>query len=195
MKNNNSKNLFKAFGAWLKERVRKFFVAAKKNPQAIPLLALCAAFIQYSLNLTYISNSTAKIQGSNMGLSAFVAMLFMLLSFVCMLNAYPKRKRPKFAMVGLMIILYAGVIVAHVNYLNCIDHALTREISPIVITEETAYITKAISTVKTNIILVAVTVVCAILEPLFAKLLKKINTSIDVEENGDIGNIDIADED
>ncbi len=192
--NNKVNNFSKTFVAWLKESVRKFFVALKKNPQVIPLLALCISFIQYSLNLTYISNSTAKIQGSNMGLSAFVAMLFMLLSFVCMLGAYPKRMKPKYAMIALMIVLYAGVIVAHVNYINCIDYALTRENSPIVITQETAYITSAMSTVKTNIVLVAATAVFAVLEPVFAKLLKKINTSIDVEENGDIGEIDIAEE-
>ena len=46
-----------------------------------------------------------------------------------------------------------------------------------------------------NIILLAITVVCVILEPVFAKLLRKIKTSIDVEGSGDIANIDIADED
>ena len=51
MKNNNSKNIFKVFGAWLKERVRKFFVALKKNPQAFPLVALLISFMYYSLNL------------------------------------------------------------------------------------------------------------------------------------------------
>ena len=72
----NAKKTKTTFAAWLKERVRKFFVALKKNPQVVPLLALVASFLQFSLNLSQISNTTAKIQGPNMGLSAFVTMLF-----------------------------------------------------------------------------------------------------------------------
>ena len=67
MKDNNSNKNSNKIVAWLKERVRKFFVALKKNPQAIPLVALCITFVQYSMNLTSISDTTAKIQGANMG--------------------------------------------------------------------------------------------------------------------------------
>jgi hypothetical protein len=193
MKTTNSKNKL-GFGAWCKEKVRKFLVALKKNPQAVPLLALCAAFLQFSLNLTNISNSTAKIQGKNMGLSAFVVMLFLILSFVCMLNAFPKRQKPKLTMIAVMLVLYTAVILMDLNYAKCINLALNREISPIVITKETEYIKSALSTVKTNVILVAVTVICVLLEPVFAKLFKKINTSIDVEGSGDIQSIDISEE-
>jgi hypothetical protein len=191
MKTTNSKNKL-GFGSWCKEKVRKFLVALKKNPQAVPLLALCAAFLQFSLNLTNISNSTAKIQGKNMGLSAFVVMLFLILSFVCMLNAFPKRQKPKLTMIAVMLVLYTAVILMDLNYAKCINLALNREISPIVITKETEYIKSALSTVKTNVILVAVTVICVLLEPVFAKLFKKINTSIDVEGSGDIQSIDIS---
>lgn len=193
MKTTNSKNKL-GFGAWCKEKVRKFLVALKKNPQAVPLLALCAAFLQFSLNLTNISNSTAKIQGKNMGLSAFVVMLFLILSFVCMLNAFPKRQKPKLTMIAVMLVLYTAVILMDLNYAKCINLALNREISPIVITKETEYIKSALSTVKTNVILVAVTVICVLLEPVFAKLFRKINTSIDVEGSGDIQSIDISEE-
>jgi hypothetical protein len=191
MKTTNSKNKL-GFGSWCKEKVRKFLVALKKNPQAVPLLALCAAFLQFSLNLTNISNYTAKIQGKNMGLSAFVVMLFLILSFVCMLNAFPKRQKPKLTMIAVMLVLYTAVILMDLNYAKCINLALNREISPIVITKETEYIKSALSTVKTNVILVAVTVICVLLEPVFAKLFKKINTSIDVEGSGDIQSIDIS---
>ena len=195
MKNNNNQNVFSRLGAWLKERVRKFFVALKKNPQSIPLVALGISFLQFSLNLTDISNTTAKIQGQGMGLSAFVSMLFMILSFVCMFNAYPKRKKPVYAMVGLMTVLYAAVIYADIHYIKCIDAALTREISPIVITKETEYIAMARDTLSLNIVLVAITVVCVLLEPVFATLLKKIKTSIEVESGRSIDSIDISSDD
>ena len=67
MKNKNSKNIFKAFGAWLKEKVRKILVALKKNPQAIPLASLCITFVAYAVNLTYISKVTYSFGGQHMG--------------------------------------------------------------------------------------------------------------------------------
>lgn len=195
MKNNNSKTKLSGFGAWLKERVRKILVALKKNPQSVPLFALCAAFLEYSLNLTEISNTTAKIQGLNMGLAAFVTMLFMMLSFVCMLNAFPKRQKPKTPMIILMMVLYGAVIWADIHYMTKISWALYREENPIPLTESTMYIYDAYNTILIHVILVGVTIVCVLLEPVFAKLFKKINTSIDVEGSGDIQNIDISDED
>lgn len=195
MKNTKSKNIFKVCSAWLKERVRKFFVALKKNPQSIPLASLCISFLQYSLNLTDISNTTSKIQGSNMGLAAFVSMLFMILSFVCMLGAFPKRQKPKWAMVGLMIVLYGAVIFADIHYLDRINYALTRAENPIKITQDTIYIYNAYTTISTHIILIGITILLVLVEPLLAKLIKKIKTSIEVEDSGDIGTIDISDED
>ena len=195
MKNNNSKTKLSGFGAWLKERVRKILVALKKNPQFVPLLALCASFLEYSLNLTQISNTTAKIMGKNMGFAAFVTMLFMMLSFVCMLNAFPKRQKPKTPMIILMMVLYGAVIWADIHYMTKISWALYREENPIPLTESTMYIYDAYNTVLVHVILVGVTIVCVLLEPVFAKLFKKINTSIDVEGSGDIQNIDISDED
>ena len=184
-----------SFFAWIKERVRKFLVALKKNPQAIPLVTLTAAFLHYSLNLTDISDTTAKLQGRNMGLTAFITMLFMILSFVCMLNAFPKRQKPKLSMIIVMLVLYASVIVSDIYYLGRITYALTRPDNPILVTDKTMYILDAYNTVSINIVLIAITIGCVLLEPVIAKLLKKINTSIEVEGSGDIGTIDISAED
>lgn len=194
MKATNSKNVLKGLGAWLKERVRKFFVALKKNPQAVPIVALTVAFVQFSLNLSNISNTTAKIQGQNMGLSQFVSMLFMLLSFVCMLNAFPKRKKPNIAMNVILRVLYGAVIFADAHYLGCINKALTRLTSPIVITAETAYIEIARQALEAHIVLIAITIFCVIFEPIFAALIKKIKTSIEIEEGEKIEAIDISED-
>ena len=194
MKNNNSKNIFKVFGAWLKERVRKFFVALKKNPQAFPLVALLISFMYYSLNLTFISNTTAKLQGSNMGLAAFITMLFMMLSFVCMLNAFPKRKKPNVLMIVIMIVLYGVLIFADVHYLDRISYALTTSDSTLN-QEALTYIYKAWSIVSTHIYLIGATVVLVVLEPLIANLVKKIKTSIEIEGGENIDSIDISGED
>ncbi|MBR5144880.1 MAG: hypothetical protein IKW53_07510 [Clostridia bacterium] len=201
MKNTSSKNIINVFGAWIKERVRKFFVVLKKNPQSIPLVALLVAFLQFSLNLTYISNTTSKLvssrmEGTNAGLAAFITMLLTILSFVCMLNAFPKRQKPKVGMIVLMVIMYGAIILANLHYLSCISYALNTEINtnPIVISNETNYILTARDTLSLNIVLIGITIVLVLVEPIIAKLLKKINTSIEVESNGNIGNIDIAEE-
>ena len=183
------------FGAWIKERIRKILVSLKKNPQIIPLLALTVSFIIFSFNLTSISNTTAKIYGKHMGLCAFISMLLSILSYVCMFNAFPKRKKPNWIMVALLMVMYVIVIVADTYYIGRINYATTRPENPIVVTQETVYIAWARYYMQLHIITIAITMACVALEPVFAKLLRKINTSIDVEDNGEIEAVDISDED
>lgn len=66
----------------LKEIWRKFLVALKRRPSMIPLAVIVAAFLVYSLNLMYVSDTTSLIQGANMGLAGFATMLFSMLSFL-----------------------------------------------------------------------------------------------------------------
>jgi hypothetical protein len=114
-----------------------------------------------------------------------------------MLNAFPKRQKPKVGMIILMMVMYGAIIFANYHYLSCISYALNVEINPnpIVIGEENKFIITARDTITLNTVLVIITMVCVILEPVIAKLLKKINTSIEVEGSGNIGNIEIANED
>lgn len=189
----NKKN--KSFGAWLKEKLRKFIVSLKKNPQSLPIAALVVAFVYYSFNLTDISDTTAIVQAKNMGLSAFVTMLFSILSFVCMLSAFPKRQKRNLPMNILLRVLYAIIIFMDWHYLGCIESAIYHPIHPIKITANTIYIYNAYNTVNTHMILVAVVLVFVIFEPIFAFLLKKINTSIEVDEGKKFDSIDISDED
>ena len=178
----------------IKEGIRKFFVSLKRNPQYIPLAALLVSFLVYSLNLTVISNTTNKLLGDNMGLCSFVTMLFSILSFVCMLNAYPKRKKPNIFMILLMLVMYGAVIYADNAYINAIIAAVNHPDHPLVITPELSYITEAESLLHTHIVLVIITMVCVVLEPLFARLLRLINTSVEVEDNGEIGQIELTED-
>ena len=177
------------------EAVRKLLVSLKKNPQVIPLLALTISFLVFSLNLTSISNTTAKIYGAHMGLCAFVSMLFSILSYVCMFSAYPKRQKPNKLLITLMLLMYVVIIFADGYYYMRIVAALTRDVSPIVIKPATRYIATAQVVMIAHIVTIVITMVCVVLEPVFAKMLKKINTSIEIEENAKIADIDINDED
>ena len=177
----------------IKESVRKFIVSLKRNPQSIPLVMALFAFIYYSFNLTSMSNSTAKIQGIGMGLSQFCIMLFSLLSLVCLLNAFPRRKKANIPMVVIMFIMFAIIIYCDVHYTNAIMAALTRAESPIVLNETTAYIADAYNMLNTHVVMMGVTAAVVVLLPVYSKLLRKINTSVEVEGNDSMATIELND--
>ena len=177
------------------EFLRRFFVALKRQPSIIALVVLLIAFFQYSLNLTHISDTTAKIQGPGMGLCGFATMLFSMLSLVCFLNAFPKRKKPVIAMVVLMFVMFAIIIYCDYRYCGLIQTALTREVNPIVIDLSTIYIAKAYNVLQTHMTIECIGAVLVLLLPVYTKLLRKINTSITVEDNGKMDVIDISGED
>ncbi|MBR6089501.1 MAG: hypothetical protein IKP86_06185, partial [Anaerolineaceae bacterium] len=108
------------------EFIRKSIVSLKRKPETIAMVALVIAFLIYSLNLTYISHTTARIQGPGMGLYGFITMLLSMLSFVCFTNSYPRRKKPNYAMIGLMFAMFAIIIFCDIKYRGLITNALTR---------------------------------------------------------------------
>ena len=178
----------------LKEVWRKFMVALKRRPQMIPLVVMVGGFLFYSLNLMYISDTTARIQGPGMGLAGFATMLFSMLSFMCFLNAFPYRKKPNMPMVILMFVLLAIVIFADAYYISAIWSAITRPDNPIKVTSDTAYIAYAEYYLRIHIGILAVGAVLTVLLPVYSKWLRKIKTSIEVEDNGNMEAIDISGE-
>ncbi len=189
------KPLGKRIGAGLKEAWRKFLVAIKRRPQMIPLTVLVVAFLVYSLNLMHISDTTAKIQGSGMGLSGFCTMLFSMLSMVCFMNAFPYRKKVNKPMLILMFVMLGVVIFSDVYYLGRIDAALTRAANPITITASTLYIAYAQWYIRMHIIILAVAIVLIVLLPVYSKLIRKIKTSVEVTDNGAMGEIELSGDD
>jgi hypothetical protein len=188
-----SKNTGKVNTAFA-ELKRKAIVTLKRNPHFLPLSTLLIGFLVYSLNLTDISNTTAKLQGQGMGLCSFVTMLFSMLSFLCMINAFPKRQKPNLFMILIMFVLFGCMIYADYSYIERIIYATTRPDNPIKITQSTSYITSAQTVMALHMLLIAITGVFVILEPLFAKIIRKINTSIEVEGNGEMASIELTEE-
>ncbi len=178
----------------LKEIWRKFLVALKRRPQMIPLAVFVVGFLFYSLNLMYISDTTARIQGPGMGLAGFATMLFSMLSFVCFLNAFPYRKKPNMPMVVLMFALIAIVIFADAYYNSAIWTAISRPDNPIKVTADTSYIAFAEYYLRIHIGILVVGVVLTLLLPVYSKWLRKIKTSIEVVDNGSMEAIDISGE-
>jgi len=177
-----------------KEFIRKTIVSLKRKPQIIPLLVLALAFLVYSLNLTQISNTTAKIQLKGMGLSGFCTMLFSLLSFVCFLNAYPHRKKTNIPMLVLMFLMLGILVFCDTYYAARITEAITRENHPIVVDESTAYITKAHSMLMLHRIIIFIGAGLTALVPVLRRLLRRIDTSLPVEEGMEMKELHLSDE-
>ena len=189
------KNIFTKIWASVKEAARKFMVTLKRNPQFIPLTMLLVSFAILSFNLTKISNTTATMNKLGMGLCAFISMLLSILSMVCMLNAFPKRQKPKTAVVVLMLIIFAIIIAADVYYCITVVKGVTTDADAIKITAKNYFIVEAQNAMIIHIVMMFLTAISVLLEPVFAKLLKRVNTSINVEDNGEIATIDISEED
>ncbi len=178
----------------LKEVFRKFMVTIKRRPQLIPLCAFAVTFIYYSLNLTDISNTTAKIQATGMGLAGFATMLLSILSLVCCLNAFPYRKKPNIPMVVLLFVMAGIVIFADVYYSNLVVTALNNSPDAAKMLNDTPSIALAYNMLQVHVVLLVVSVVLTVLLPVYSKLLRKVKTSVEVEGNGDMKAIDISGE-
>ncbi len=179
-------------GRGFKEFVRKFFVSLKRTPSTIPLVVSVFAFIWYSLNLASISNTTCKINTTNMGQCEFVTMLLSILMMVVFLRCFPKREKPKYIMIGLYYLMDAAQIFCDIVYISRINSVIYSADNPFDINGTDSYILKAQSVTTVHIIILIVCAALVALLPIYAKLLKKINTSIDVEGNEDMGAIDLT---
>ncbi len=178
-----------------KEVVRKFFVSLKRSPHNIAMFVMLVTFIFYSLNLTSISNTTAAVSMDNMGQCEFLTMLLGILAFVSFLRSFPRREKPKFVMIGLTVLMLAISVFADIIYSLRINTALTRADSPIVIVpEKNGFITTAQTIVSVHIILLIVCIALIVALPVYSKLIRKINTSIDVAGNENMVALDMAED-
>lgn len=176
----------------VKEFIRKTIVSLKRKPQTIPLLVLAAAFLIYSLNLTHVSDTTAKIQLAGMGLAGFCTMLFSLLSFVCFLNSFPHRKKTNIPMLVILFLMLAILVVCDTYYMGCIQTAITRADHPIVVDANTAYIPAARQMLSVHRVIVAIGALLTLLVPVLRKLLRRIDTSLPVEEGGRMEGLNLS---
>ena len=182
----------------MKEFFRKKMVALKRKPQTIAFLVLVITFLLYSLNLRNVSDTTAQINTKGMGLTGFATMLFSMLSILTFLNSFPHRKRVNVPMLVTFFIMQGIVIFCDGYYVSSIEKRIALEISSgndvVAWLAKNAYVYKAYKMLGAHEIFVIVTIALVVLLPVYSKLLKKINTSIEVEGNEGMGEIEIANE-
>lgn len=187
-------NFFSKIGASIKEFFRKKVVYLKRNPKIIPLLILLFGFVYYSLNLTAISETTLQIQlridgvSQNMGLTAFAVMLLSILCVVCLMNAFPRRKKVNIPMLVVGVVMIGVVIFCDIHYTNCIwywwNHTDRRF----------DYVEKAYNAFYTHMYITIAGVAALALMPVYTRLLKLVNTSVEVEDNGKMDAIELSED-
>ena len=175
-----------------KEMVRKFIVSLKRRPQMIPLAVFVIAFLIYSLNLSQISKTTSSLLADGLGLAAFVIMLFSMLSLVSFMNAFPYRKPVNKPMLLLMYGMNAIIIAADIFYLVTVFSVQGDAQTAVKITTDTLYIYYAQLFLIIHLVVLAVALVLTVLLPVYTKMLRKINTNVEVEGNAEMGEIDLA---
>ncbi len=176
-----------------KEIARKFIVTLKRRPSYIPLAVFLAAFIVYSFHLSDVSDTTALLGGPNMGLAGFATMLLSMLSLLCFINAFPYRKKTNIPMLVLMLVMVGVIIFCDVFYqgqITAMVAASNGKIDPY--NAKTFFIARAQYYLNVHVILLAVGVVLTALMPIYTKLLRKINTNVEVEGNGEMKAIDLS---
>lgn len=185
-----------------KEFVRKFFVSLKRSPHNIAMFMMLLTYVFYSLNLSNISNCTAYVMGSNMGQCQFVSMLLGILMLVTFLNAFPRREKPKIVMIALTLLMLIACTACQILYAYRITSRLNDPVHPYNpydpggnLTDAGAYVLKAQAVVTVHIILLIICIALVVALPVYSKLIRKINTSIEVEGNENMVALDMAEED
>lgn len=197
------------FGAKIKERARRSLVSLKRKPHTIPLCIMLIAFLWYSLQLTTVSNTTASINGAGMGLCGFITMLFSILGLVCFGYAFPHRKPVNKWMLILTLVMFGAVIYADIAYLSTVRTWVYKELAfgtaDTIINDLSIIEARQISRLQTksqisallngHIIILIVGLAFTALLPVYSRLLRKINTNIRIDENENMGEIELSGDD
>ena len=195
----NTPSKGKKFVAGLKEWFRKRVVALKVKPQTIPLLVMAITTIYFMLILFSVSKavnySANNAHTFATGICTFITTLLSLLYLVSFLNAFPKRKKPNIFFIVLVFVMIAGQLacdlVCYLQFDACLN-SVTDTGSNIYV-----YCKEAQPYLIGHIVLLGLSAVVFALLPVYAKLIRKIDTSIKLESATEHmkGNIDIEEDD
>ena len=181
------------FTAALKEWCRKRIVALKVKPQTIPLVVMVITTVYFMLVLFSVSKAVqaAATATSVTGICTFITTLLSLLYLVSFLNSFPKRKKPNIFFIVVVALMIAGQLACDLVYYFQMDKCISQKpaLAP--------SIEPAQPYIIGHIVLLALSAVVFALLPVYAKLIRKIDTSIKLESATEHmhGNIDIEEDD
>ena len=181
-----------SFGDKMKESFRKLIVSLKHKPHMIPMVMMAITFLYYSLNLTHVSNATNTINKFPMGLCGFVTMLFSMLALVCFMNAFPNRKPVNKPMLIIMLVMVAAILASDIIYLWTVIDAVIGESKIKVTMGKVDIINRVMQDLWVHGILMLISVALLALLPVYSKMLRKIDTNIEVEAGHEMASLDAA---
>lgn len=189
-------SFLKRAGAGLKEWCRKQIVTLKRAPHRIPLLIMTLTSVLWLLWLFTFSRSAYSLSGVNfLGLIVFIATLLSILVLPLFLNAFPKRKKPNIAFIVLVFVFIAALIALDAVYYNLsYDFVYVKGMFEESWLAERTYIGQSLTLAIVHIVLLAVSALSLALLPVYTPLIRKINTSKEVESNDIHEAIDVEDE-
>ena len=191
-----AKAVLKKIGAGLKEWGRKQIVTLKRSPQRIPLLLTCLTSVLWLLWLFTFSRAAYALSGITvLGLIVFAATLLSILVIPLFLNAFLKRKKPNIVFIILVFVFFAALIALDVTYYSlCNDFLYVQKAQQQSWIDDRPYIGESFTLAIVHIVFIAISALSLALMPVYAPLIKKINTMKAIEENTISGTIDIEDE-
>ena len=147
----------------------------------------------FNLNLEDYSRTTLALLMDSMGLTLFAISLFSYLSIVTYLSAYPKRQKPRYVKIILSVLMIAGSIVLELYYYHLIIEKT--EIGPAIIqiTADKQFIVAAKQYSIIHVILLSVTLLLMLTLPIYSKWIKKINTTVQLEES-QVNNVQVEED-
>lgn len=189
-------SFLKRAGSGLKEWARKQIVTLKRAPHRIPLLIMTLTSVLWLLWLFTFSRSAYALSGVNfLGLIVFIATLLSILVLPLFLNAFPKRKKPNIAFIVLVFVFIAALIALDLVYYNLsYDFIYVKGMFEESWLAERTYIGQSLTLAIVHIVLLAVSALSLALLPVYTPLIRKINTSKEVESNDIHEAIDVEDE-
>lgn len=189
-------SLGKRIWAGFKERVRKQVVALKRSPQRIPMLVIVICTILWLFWLFTFSRAANALPGLNtLGLLIFVNTMLSILIIPLFLNAFPKRKKANVIFIVLTFIFMAGMIaIDFVYHSQVYDFIYVQQAQSESWLNERPFIAESLTLSIVHLVFVAVSVVSLALMPVYTPLIRKINTSKNIEGNDIHETIDVEDE-
>ncbi|MDD3999459.1 MAG: hypothetical protein PHX62_01010 [Bacilli bacterium] len=177
-----------------KEWLRKRLVILKHKPQQIPLLMLIISCLVFNLKLTSFSDTVAQINEPGMGICLFIIVLCSFLAIIGFLTAFPSRQKPKIISIILVCIMVIIQIAGQAIFHYFIRYGTEFKPNPIEITLAKQYISVAKNSSVTHMILNIISLFLIVTIPFYGKLLKRIDTSIKMEDL-EIEDLELVDDD
>ena len=173
----------KKFAAGLKEWCRKKVVSLKRNPQRIAQVWQVIVTFVWLITLFTYSSAIYDMNVEWTGLVVFVNTLFSILVIVLFLNSFPKRKKPNIVMLVLLFVFLAVIIGCDVlYYVLCTNHIDAGNVNAAFL-QSHPKVEKSLSFSIMFIVFEAIAAILVATLPLYTRLLRKINTRKDFEEN------------